>query len=60
MREITELTEEQAIEIAQEHNLEIEVRELMLEGFTPEEALEEWDILPDEYNPEYSEEEWED
>ena len=49
MREIAELTEEQAIEIAQEHNLEIEIKELMLEGFTPEEALEEWDILPEEY-----------
>lgn len=49
MRKITELTEERAIEIAQEHDLEIEIRELMLEGFTPEEALEEWDILPEEY-----------
>lgn len=43
------MTEKQAIEIAQEHGLEIEIRELMLEGFTPEEALEEWDILPEEY-----------
>lgn len=49
MREVAELTEELAIEIAQEHNLEIEVRELMLEEFTPKEALEEWDILPEEY-----------
>ena len=49
MREVAELTEEQAIEIAQDHNLEIKIRELMLEGFTPEKALEEWDILPEEY-----------
>lgn len=49
MREVAYLTEEQAIEIAQEHDLEIEIRELILDGFTPEEALEEWDILPEEY-----------
>ena len=43
------MTEEKALEIARENNLEWEVQELLNEGFTPEEALEEWDILPEEY-----------
>lgn len=43
------MTDEEALEIAQEYNLEWEVQELLNEGYTPEEALEEWDILPEEY-----------
>lgn len=43
------MTEQEAITIAQEFGLEYEVQELLNEGYTPEEALEEWDLLPKEY-----------
>lgn len=35
------MTEEEALEIAREYNLEWEIQELLNEGFTPKEALEE-------------------
>lgn len=44
------MTEEEALEIARENDLKWEVQELLNEGFTPEEALEEWDLLPEEYS----------
>lgn len=43
------MTEQEAITITQEFGLEYEVQELLNEGYTPEEALEEWDLLPEEY-----------
>lgn len=42
------MTKEEALEIAREYCLEAEIQELLDEGFTPEEALEDWDILPEE------------
>lgn len=39
------LTSKEAIMIARKYNLEHEVRQELSSGLTPEEALEEWDIL---------------
>lgn len=41
------MTEEEALEIARENDLEWEVQELLNEGFTPEQALDIWNILPE-------------
>ena len=39
------LTSKEAIMIARKYNLEYEVRQELNSGLTPEEALQEWDIL---------------
>lgn len=50
------MTVEEALVIARNWHLEIEVQKCIDNGDTPEEALYEWDILPDYYydglNPE--------
>ena len=35
-----------ALKIAKEYGLEYEVREMIESGYTPYEALKEWDLLP--------------
>ena len=35
----------EAIQIARKYNLEAEIRQELASGLSPEEALEEWDIL---------------
>lgn len=39
------MTPKEAIVIARKYNLEAEVRQELASGLTPEQALEEWDIL---------------
>ena len=39
------LTSKEAIIIARKYNLEAQVRQEVASGLTPEQALEEWDIL---------------
>ena len=39
------MTNKDAIIIARKYNLEAEVRQELASGLSPEEALEEWDIL---------------
>ena len=39
------MTSFEAIMIARKYNLEYEIRQELNSGLTPEEALEEWDIL---------------
>ena len=39
------MTPKEAIVIARKYNLETEVRQELASGLTPEEALQEWDIL---------------
>ena len=39
------LTSKEAIILARKYNLEAEVRQELASGLTPEEALQEWDIL---------------
>lgn len=39
------LTSKEAIQISRKYNLEAEVRQELASGLTPEEALQEWDIL---------------
>ena len=39
------MTAKEAIQLARKYNLEKEVRQELLSGLTPEQALEEWDIL---------------
>lgn len=39
------MTPKEAIQIARKYNLEAEVRQELASGLTPEEALQEWDIL---------------
>lgn len=39
------LTSKEAIIIARKYNLEAEVRQELASGLSPEEALEEWDII---------------
>ena len=39
------MTPKDAIMIARKYNLEAEVRQELASGLTPEEALQEWDIL---------------
>ena len=39
------MTAKDAIIIARKYNLEAEVRQELASGLTPEEALQEWDIL---------------
>jgi len=42
-------TKEEALKIARDYNLEQEVKDAMRFGFTPDEALEDWDIYPYNY-----------
>ena len=39
------MTPKEAIQLARKYNLEKEVRQELASGLTPEQALEEWDIL---------------
>ena len=39
------MTAKDAIMIARKYNLEAEIRQELASGLTPEEALQEWDIL---------------
>lgn len=39
------MTTFEAIQLARKYNLEAEVRQELASGLTPEQALEEWDIL---------------
>lgn len=39
------MTAKDAIMIARKYNLEYEIRQELSSGLSPEEALEEWDIL---------------
>ena len=39
------MTAFEAIQIARKYNLEAEVRQELASGLSPEEALEEWDII---------------
>lgn len=39
------MTPKEAIMIARKYNLEYEVRQELNSGLTPEQALEEWDII---------------
>ena len=39
------MTPKEAIQIARKYNLEYEIRQELNSGLTPEEALEEWDIV---------------
>ena len=39
------MTSFEAIQIARKYNLEHEIRQELSSGLTPEEALQEWDIL---------------
>jgi len=39
------MTAFEAIQIARKYNLEAEVRQELASGLSPEEALEEWDIV---------------
>ena len=39
------MTNKEAIMIARKYNLEAEVRQELASGLTPEEALEEWDLV---------------
>ena len=39
------MTTLEAITIARKYNLEAEIRQELASGLTPEQALEEWDIL---------------
>ena len=39
------MTPKEAIQIARKYNLEAEVRQELTSGLTPEQALQEWDIL---------------
>lgn len=38
-------TTKEAIQLARKYNLEYEVRQELASGASPEEALEEWDII---------------
>ena len=38
-------TSKEAIQLARKYNLEYEVRQELASGATPNEALEEWDII---------------
>lgn len=39
------MTSKEAIQIARKYNLESEVRQELASGLTPEQALQEWDIV---------------
>ena len=39
------MTQFEAIMIARKYNLEVEVRQELASGLSPEEALEEWDLV---------------
>jgi len=39
------VTPKEAILLARKYNLEAEIRQELASGLTPEEALEEWDIV---------------
>ena len=39
------LTSREAIQIARKYNLEAEIRQELASGLSPEEALQEWDII---------------
>ena len=44
------ITPKDAIIIARKYNLEAEVRQELASGLTPEEALQEWDIVQPYFN----------
>lgn len=44
------MTEKEAFEIAKRNGYGYEVMQAILDGFTPEEALEQYDCLPDIYS----------
>ena len=39
------ITSRDAIILSRKYNLEVEIRQELASGLTPEQALEEWDIL---------------
>jgi len=39
------MTAFEAIQLARKYNLEAEIRQELASGLTPEQALEEWDII---------------
>ena len=39
-------SKEEALDIARLHNLENEIMEALRHGYSPDEALEDWDIYP--------------
>jgi len=39
------MTPREAIEISRKYNLEAEIRQELASGLSPEQALEEWDIV---------------
>jgi len=39
------MTPREAIQLARKYNLEAEIRQELASGLTPEQALEEWDII---------------
>ena len=39
------MTPKEAIQLSRKYNLEAEVRQELASGLTPEEALQEWDII---------------
>lgn len=39
------MTPYEAIQIARKYNLEAEIRQELASGLTPEQALQEWDII---------------
>lgn len=39
-------SKEEALDIARSHNLENEIMEALRHGYTPDEALQDWDIYP--------------
>lgn len=44
------MTEKEAFEIARRNGYGLEVMQAILDGSTPEEALDEYDLLPDVYD----------
>lgn len=44
------MTEKEALEIAKRNGYDHEVMQAILDGFTPEEALERYDCMPDIYD----------
>lgn len=44
--EPSRFTKDEALAIAREHKLDAEVLTAMKHGYTPDEALQEWDIYP--------------
>lgn len=44
------MTEKEALEIARKNGHSSEVMQAILDGYTPEEALDQYDLLPDVYD----------